>query len=157
DKYKVSGRGELHLSVLIESMRREGFELAVSRPEVIMKEIDGILQEPYESLVIDCDEMHQGSVIEELGLRRAEMQGMLPDGKARVRLTAEIPRRGLMGIRCRCLRLSSCTGIIHHVFDQHGAAKQGELASRKHGVLVSRVTGNALGYARFTPPERGSL
>ncbi|HLT63975.1 MAG TPA: translational GTPase TypA [Pseudohongiella sp.] len=157
DKYKVSGRGELHLSVLIESMRREGFELAVSRPEVIMKEIDGVLQEPYESLVIDCDEMHQGSVIEELGLRRAEMQDMLPDGKGRVRLTFEIPTRGLIGFRSMFMSLTSGTGMMNHVFDHYGPAKQGELASRKNGVLVSMVTGKALGYALFTLQERGRL
>jgi GTP-binding protein len=157
DKYKVSGRGELHLSVLIESMRREGFELAVSRPEVIMKEIDGVLQEPYENLVIDCDEAHQGAVIEELGLRRAEMQDMLPDGKGRVRLTFEIPTRGLIGFRSMFLSMTSGTGMMNHVFDHYGPAKQGELAARKNGVLVSMVTGKALGYALFTLQERGRL
>tara|TARA_A100000171_G_scaffold49261_2_gene57956 strand:- start:5050 stop:6876 length:1827 start_codon:yes stop_codon:yes gene_type:complete len=157
DKYKVSGRGELHLSVLIETMRREGFELAVSRPEVIMKEIDGVLSEPFESLVIDCDEEHQGSVIEELGLRRAEMQDLQPDGKGRVRLTFDIPTRGLIGFRSQFLSLTSGSGIMNHVFDHYGPAKQGDLAKRKNGVLVSMVNGKALGYALFTLQERGRL
>jgi GTP-binding protein len=157
DKYKVSGRGELHLSVLIETMRREGFELAVSRPEVIMKEIDGVLSEPFESLVIDCDEEHQGSVIEELGLRRAEMQDLLPDGKGRVRLKFILPTRGLIGFRSQFLSLTSGTGMMNHVFDHYGPAKQGDLAKRKNGVLVSMVNGKALGYALFTLQERGRL
>lgn len=157
DKYKVSGRGELHLSVLIETMRREGFELAVSRPEVIMKEIDGVLSEPFESLVIDCDEEHQGSVIEELGLRRAEMQDLMPDGKGRVRLKFILPTRGLIGFRSQFLSLTSGTGMMNHVFDHYGPAKQGDLAKRKNGVLVSMVNGKALGYALFTLQERGRL
>jgi GTP-binding protein len=157
DKYKVSGRGELHLSVLIESMRREGFELAVSRPEVIMKEVDGIMQEPYEALVIDCNDEHQGAVIEELGLRRAEMQDMLPDGKGRVRLTFEIPTRGLIGFRSMFMSMTSGTGMMNHVFDHYGAVKQGELAARKNGVLVSMVTGKALGYSLWMLQERGRL
>ncbi|MDH7942670.1 translational GTPase TypA [Pseudohongiella sp. SYSU M77423] len=157
DKYKVSGRGELHLSVLIETMRREGFELAVSRPEVIMKEIDGVLSEPFETLVIDCNEEHQGSVIEELGLRRAEMQDMLPDGKGRVRLTFEIPTRGLIGFRSQFLSLTSGTGMMNHVFDHYGPAKAGDLAKRKNGVLVSMVTGKALGYSLWALQERGRL
>ncbi|MBJ54326.1 MAG: translational GTPase TypA [Gammaproteobacteria bacterium] len=157
DKYKVSGRGELHLSVLIETMRREGFELAVSRPEVIMKEIDGVLSEPFETLVIDCNEEHQGSVIEELGLRRAEMQDMLPDGKGRVRLTFEIPTRGMIGFRSQFLSLTSGTGMMNHVFDHYGPAKPGDLAKRKNGVLVSMVTGKALGYSLWALQERGRL
>jgi GTP-binding protein len=157
DKYKVSGRGELHLSVLIETMRREGFELAVSRPEVIMKEIDGVLSEPFETLVIDCDDEHQGSVIEELGLRRAEMQDMLPDGKGRVRLTFLIPTRGLIGFRSQFLSMTSGTGMMNHVFDHYGPAKPGDLAKRKNGVLVSMVTGKALGYSLWALQERGRL
>jgi len=157
DKYKVSGRGELHLSVLIETMRREGFELAVSRPQVIMKEIDGVLSEPFEVLMIDCDDVHQGSVIEELGLRRAEMTDMLPDGKGRVRLTFMVPTRGLIGFRSMFLSMTSGTGMMNHVFDHYGAAKAGDLATRKNGVLVSMVNGKALGYSLWALQERGRL
>ncbi|MBC52307.1 MAG: translational GTPase TypA [Gammaproteobacteria bacterium] len=157
DKYKVSGRGELHLSVLIETMRREGFELAVSRPQVIMKEIDGVLSEPFEILMIDCNEEHQGSIIEELGLRRAEMSDMLPDGKGRVRLTFTVPTRGLIGFRSMFLSMTSGTGMMNHVFDHYGPAKAGDLAARKNGVLVSMVTGKALGYSLWALQERGRL
>lgn len=157
DKYKVSGRGELHLSVLIETMRREGFELAVSRPQVIMKEIDGVLSEPFEVLMIDCNDEHQGSIIEELGLRRAEMSDMLPDGKGRVRLTFTVPTRGLIGFRSMFLSMTSGTGMMNHVFDHYGPAKAGDLAARKNGVLVSMVTGKALGYSLWALQERGRL
>ena len=157
DKYKVSGRGELHLSVLIEGMRREGFELAVSRPEVIMKDIDGVLSEPYEVVMIDCDEVHQGAVIEEIGLRRGEMQDLLPDGKGRVRLTFMVPTRGLIGFRTQFLSLTSGTGIINHVFDHYGPAKEGDVAARKNGVLISMTGGKVLAYALFTLQERGRL
>jgi GTP-binding protein len=124
DKFKVSGRGELHLSVLIESMRREGFELGVSRPEVIQKEVDGVIQEPFEQLVIDCEEAHQGSVMQELGLRRAELENMVPDGKGRVRLEFIIPARGLIGFRSLFLTLTSGAGILTHVFDHYGPVKK---------------------------------
>ena len=137
DKYKVSGRGELHLSVLIESMRREGYELAVSRPEVIIHEHNGVRHEPYESLVVDCDEQHQGAVIEELGVRRAKMQDMLPDGKGRVRLEFLVPTRGLIGFRSQFLSMTSGTGLLTHVFDHYGPYKDAELAGRNNGVLVS--------------------
>jgi GTP-binding protein len=157
DKYKVSGRGELHLSVLIESMRREGFELAVSRPEVIIHEEDGELKEPFESLVIDCDEQHQGSVIEELGNRRAEMQDMLPDGKGRVRLQFIIPTRGLIGFRSMFLSMTSGSGLMTHVFDHYGDYKDIELAARTRGVLVSMVTGKVLGFSLFNLQERGRM
>lgn len=157
DKYTVSGRGELHLAVLIETMRREGFELAVSRPEVIVKEVDGVQQEPYEELSIDCDEEHQGAVIEELGYRRAEMQDMLPDGKGRVRITFKIPTRGLIGFRSQFLSLTSGSGIMNHVFDRYGPVKPGDIGSRHNGVLVSMVKGKALAYALFTLQERGRL
>ncbi|OFE12875.1 GTP-binding protein TypA [Pseudohongiella acticola] len=157
DKYKVSGRGELHLSVLIETMRREGFELAVSRPQVIMKEIDGVVSEPFEVLMIDCNDEHQGSIIEELGLRRAEMTDMLPDGKGRVRLTFTVPTRGLIGFRSMFLSMTSGTGMMNHVFDHYGPAKPGDLAARKNGVLVSMVTGKALGYSLWALQERGRL
>lgn len=157
DKYKVSGRGELHLSVLIETMRREGFELAVSRPEVIMHEVDGQIQEPYEALVIDCDEVHQGSVIEELGFRKAEMQDMQLDGKGRVRLKFVVPTRGLIGFRSQFLSMTSGSGMMNHVFDHYGPVKPGDIGSRKNGVLVSMVKGKALGYGLFFLQERGRL
>ncbi|HDY81732.1 MAG TPA: translational GTPase TypA, partial [Halieaceae bacterium] len=157
DKFKVSGRGELHLSVLIETMRREGFELGVSRPEVIQKEVDGVLQEPYEQLVIDCEDQHQGSVMEELGLRRAELQNMVPDGKGRVRLEFIIPARGLIGFRSLFLTLTSGGGIMTHVFDHYGAVKNAEIVHRTNGVLVSMVKGKTLGYSLFNLQDRGRL
>jgi len=157
DKYKVSGRGELHLSVLIETMRREGFELAVSRPEVIILEIDGVLSEPYESLVIDCDDQHQGAVMEELGNRRAEMQDMMPDGKGRVRLQFLVPTRGLIGFRSQFLSLTSGSGLMTHVFSHYDEYKDIELAARSRGVLVSMVRGKTLGFSLFNLQERGKL
>jgi GTP-binding protein len=157
DKFKVSGRGELHLSVLIETMRREGFELGVSRPEVIQKEVDGVMQEPYEQLVIDCEDQHQGSVMEELGLRRAELQNMVPDGKGRVRLEFIIPARGLIGFRSLFLTLTSGSGIMTHVFDHYGAVKNAQIVHRMNGVLVSMVKGKTLGYSLFNLQDRGRL
>lgn len=157
DKYEVAGRGELHLSVLIESMRREGYELAVSRPEVIVHEVDGERQEPFETLVIDCDEIHQGAVMEELGQRRADLQDMMPDGKGRVRLTFIIPTRGLIGFRSQFLSMTSGSGVMTHIFDHYGAVKAGEIAGRQNGVLVSMVSGKTLGYALFNLQERGRL
>jgi len=157
DKFVVSGRGELHLSVLIESMRREGFELAVSRPEVIQKEIDGVLQEPYEQLVIDCEEEHQGSLMEELGLRRAELENMVPDGKGRVRLEFIIPARGLIGFRSQFLTMTSGSGIMTHVFDHYGPVKVAEIVHRTNGVLVSMVKGKTLAYGLFNLQDRGRL
>ena len=157
DKFKVSGRGELHLSVLIESMRREGFELGVSRPEVIQKEVDGELQEPYEQLVIDCEEPHQGALMEELGLRRAELQNMVPDGKGRVRLEFVIPARGLIGFRSQFLTLTSGSGILTHVFDHYGPVKNAEIIHRTNGVLVSMVKGKTLAYALYNLQDRGRL
>jgi GTP-binding protein len=157
DKFKVSGRGELHLSVLIESMRREGFELGVSRPEVIRKEVDGVMQEPFEQLVIDCEEQHQGSVMEELGLRRAELENMVPDGKGRVRLEFIIPARGLIGFRSLFMTLTSGAGILTHVFDHYGPVKNAEIIHRANGVLVSMVKGKALGYSLFNLQERGRI
>ena len=157
DKYKVSGRGELHLSVLIETMRREGFELAVSRPEVIIQEIDGVLSEPYESLVIDCDDQHQGAVMEELGNRRAEMQDMMPDGKGRVRLQFLVSTRGLIGFRSQFLSLTSGSGLMTHVFSHYDEYKDIELAARSRGVLVSMVRGKTLGFSLFNLQERGKL
>ena len=157
DKYTVSGRGELHLSVLIESMRREGYELAVSRPEVILHEQDGVTQEPYEQLVVDCDEQHQGSIIEELGNRRAEMRDLMPDGRGRVRMEFLVPTRGLIGFRSLFLSLTSGSGLMTHVFDHYGDYKESELAKRNNGVLVSMVKGKALAYALFNLQDRGRL
>jgi GTP-binding protein len=157
DKFKVSGRGELHLSVLIESMRREGFELGVSRPEVIRKEIDGVMHEPYEQLVIDLEEQHQGSVMEELGLRRAELENMVPDGKGRVRLEFIIPARGLIGFRSLFMTLTSGGGILTHVFDHYGPVKHAEMSSRVNGVLVSMVKGKTLGYSLYNLQDRGRM
>lgn len=157
DKYRVSGRGELHLSVLIESMRREGFELAVSRPEVIIHEEDGVLKEPVESLVVDCDEQHQGSVMEELGRRRADLQDILPDGKGRVRLQFLIPTRGLIGFRSQFLSMTSGSGLMTHVFDHYGDYKDIELATRNRGVLVSMVKGKVLAFSLFNLQDRGKL
>ena len=157
DKFKVSGRGELHLSVLIESMRREGFELGVSRPEVIRREVDGEIQEPYEQLVIDTEEQHQGSVMEELGLRRAELVDMVPDGKGRVRLEFMIPARGLIGFRSQFLTMTSGGGIMTHVFDHYGPVKDAEIIHRSNGVLVSMVKGKTLAYALYNLQDRGRM
>ncbi|WP_158775111.1 translational GTPase TypA [Cobetia sp. L2A1] len=157
EKFVVSGRGELHLSVLIESMRREGFELAVGRPEVIIKEVDGKKQEPYEEVTIDCEEQHQGSIMEELGYRKGEMTNMNPDGKGRVRLDFMIPSRGLIGFRGQFLTMTSGTGILTSRFDHYGDLKLGAAVERRNGVMVSMVTGKALSYALFTLQERGKL
>ncbi|GGC08481.1 GTP-binding protein [Marinobacterium zhoushanense] len=157
EKFKVSGRGELHLSVLIESMRREGFELGVSRPEVIQKEIDGQIQEPYELVMLDVEEQHQGSIIEELGKRRGDMTNMEVDGKGRVRLTFMIPSRGLIGFRSQFLTMTSGTGIMTSIFDHYGPVNKGEVVSRINGVLVSMVAGKALGYSLYALQERGRL
>jgi GTP-binding protein len=157
DKFKVSGRGELHLSVLIENMRREGFELGVSRPEVIQKTIDGDVCEPYEQLVIDIDEQHQGGVMEELGLRRAELAQLVLDGKGRVRLEFIVPARGLIGFRSQFLTMTSGSGIMTHIFDHYGPVTTAVLAARQNGVLVSMVTGKSLAYALHALQERGRL
>ena len=157
DKFKVSGRGELHLSVLIENMRREGFELGVSRPEVIQKTIDGAVCEPYEQLVIDIDEQHQGGVMEELGLRRAELAQLVLDGKGRVRLEFIVPARGLIGFRSQFLTMTSGAGIMTHIFDHYGPVTTAVLAARQNGVLVSMVTGKSLAYALHALQERGRL
>jgi len=157
DKFVVSGRGELHLSVLIETMRREGFELGVSRPEVVQKEVDGVIHEPYEQVVIDIEDEHQGSVMEELGLRKAEMTNMEPDGKGRVRLEFIIPARGLIGFRGLFLTLTSGSGIMTSVFDHYGEVKEGEVKSRQNGVLISMVKGKTLSYSLFNLQDRGRL
>jgi GTP-binding protein len=157
DKFVVSGRGELHLSVLIESMRREGYELGISRAEVIQKEIDGEIQEPYEQLVVDCEDSHQGSVMEELGRRRADLKNMVPDGKGRVRMEFIVPARGLIGFRSLFMTLTSGSGILTHVFDHYGPLKNAEVIHRSNGVLVSLVNGKTLAYSLFTLQDRGRL
>ncbi len=157
DKFKVSGRGELHLSVLIENMRREGFELGVSRPEVVQKEVDGEIHEPYEQVVIDVEEQHQGPIMEELGLRKADMTNMEPDGKGRVRLTFVVPSRGMIGFRSHFLTLTSGSGIMTSIFDHYGPVKMGEVGKRTNGVLVSMVKGKTLAYALYTLQDRGRL
>ena len=157
EKFRVSGRGELHLSVLIETMRREGFELGISRPEVIQKEVDGEIHEPYEIVMIDVEEQHQGSIIEELGMRRGDMTNMEVDGKGRCRLTFMIPSRGLIGFRSQFLTMTSGTGIMNSIFDHYGVVKEGETVTRNNGVLVSMVNGKVLGYALFSLQERGRL
>jgi GTP-binding protein len=157
DKFIVSGRGELHLSVLIESMRREGFELGVSRPEVIQRVVDGEIQEPFEQVVIDVEEQHQGAIIEELGLRKAEMTNMEPDGKGRIRLEFIVPSRGLIGFRGLFLTLTSGSGIMTSIFDHYGPVKVGDVVSRQNGVLVSMVTGKTLSYGLFNLQDRGRL
>ena len=157
DKFIVAGRGELHLSVLIETMRREGFELAVSRPQVVIKEIDGVMHEPYEMLVLDVDEEHQGAAIEELGNRKAEMKDMVSDNRGRMRISFIIPTRGLLGFRTMFLGMTSGTGIMTHIFDHYGPVKEGEIAKRNRGVLVSMVKGKTLAFALFTLQDRGRL
>ncbi len=157
EKFQVSGRGELHLSVLIEAMRREGFELGISRPEVVQKNVDGEIHEPFEYVVIDVEEPHQGAVMEEMGNRRGELKNMTPDGKGRVRLEFVSPARGLIGFRSLFLTLTSGSGIITNVFDHYGPAKPAELASRVNGVLVSMVNGKALGYALYNLQDRGRM
>jgi len=157
DKFIVSGRGELHLSVLIETMRREGYELGVARPEVIQKEIDGKMQEPFEVVVIDIEEQHQGPIMEEMGLRKAELTNMEPDGKGRMRLEFMSPSRGLIGFRGHFLTLTSGSGIMTSIFDHYGQVKTGEITSRQNGVLVSMVKGKTLAFGLFNLQERGKL
>ena len=157
DKFIVSGRGELHLSVLIETMRREGFEMGVSRPEVIQKEVDGVLMEPYENVVIDVEDQHQGSIMEEMGLRKGELTNMEPDGKGRVKLEFTVPSRGLIGFRGQFLTLTSGSGIMTSVFDRYDTVKDGEVAKRQNGVLVSMVKGKTLAYGLFNLQDRGRL
>ncbi len=157
DKFKVSGRGELHLSVLIENMRREGFELGVSRPEVIIKEIDGEKCEPFEMVTIEVEEIHQGSIMEKLGERKGDLLNMVPDGKGRVRLEYMMPSRGLIGFQTEFMTATSGSGLLYHVFDHYGPMKKGELGVRKRGVLVSMMQGKALAYALFALQERGEL
>jgi GTP-binding protein len=157
DKFKVSGRGELHLSILIENMRREGYELGVSRPEVINREIDGEWQEPYEQLTVDVEEQHQGSVMEKLGERGGDLQNMVPDGNGRVRLDYIIPSRGLIGFRTEYLTATQGSGLLYNVFDHYAPVKKGEFGKRVNGVLIANGSGKALAYALFNLQDRGRL
>ena len=157
DKFKVSGRGELHLSVLIENMRREGFELGVSRPEVIVREIEGEKQEPFENVIFDVEEQHQGAVMEQMGYRKGELTNMEVDGKGRIRIEAIVPSRGLIGFRSEFLTITSGTGIMTSSFSHYGPVKIGDVAKRQNGVLISMVNGTVLGYALFNLQERGRM
>jgi len=157
DKFTVSGRGELHLSILIETMRREGFELAVGRPRVVLKEENGETLEPYESLTVDIEEEHQGAIMERLGQRKADMKNMVPDGNGRVRIDYVVPTRGLIGFRSEFLTLTSGSGLMFHTFDHYGPRSQGDIGQRHNGAIVSMIDGKALGFALFNLQERGKL
>lgn len=157
DVFNVSGRGELHLSILIENMRREGFELAVGRPRVVKKIINGVECEPYEQLTVDVEENHQGAVMESLGLRRGDLQDMAPDGRGRVRLEYRIPARGLIGFQGEFMNLTRGTGLMSHVFDEYAPVKDSEVAERRNGVLVSQDNGQAVAYALWKLQDRGRM
>ena len=157
DKFKVSGRGELHLGILIETMRREGYELAVSRPQVITKIVDGEVHEPYEALTLDVEQAHQGVLIERLGNRRGDLLAMEPDASGRIRLEYIIPSRGLIGFQTEFLSLTSGTGLMHHVFDHYGPVKKGDIGGRVNGVLIANGAGKSVAYALFSLQERGRL
>ena len=157
DKFKVSGRGELHLSVLIENMRREGFEMGVSRPEVILKEIDGKKCEPFEMVTIEVEEIHQGAIMEKLGERKGDLTNMIPDGKGRIRLEYMMPSRGLIGFQTEFMTATSGSGLLYHVFDHYGPMKAGEVGSRQRGVMISMVAGKAVTYSLHPLQERGDL
>ena len=157
DRFIVSGRGELHLSVLIETMRREGFELGVSRPEVIQKEVGGEIHEPYEQIIIDIETQHQGSIMEEMGPRRADLRSLEPNTNGRIKLEFIAPSRGMIGFRSHFLTLTSGTGIMTSIFDHYGPVKIGDMAKRQNGVMVSMVPGKTLAYSLFNLQNRGSL
>ncbi len=155
--FEVAGRGELHLTILIENMRREGYERAVSRPRVVYKEVDGVKMEPFEMLTVDVEENHQGPVMEELGRRKGDLQDMQPDGKGRVRLEYRIPARGLIGFQNDFLTMTRGTGVMSHVFDEYGPVKSGDLGERRNGAIISQDDGNAVAYALWKIQERGRL
>jgi GTP-binding protein len=157
DKFRVSGRGELHLSILIETIRREGFELCVAKPEVIMKEVEGELCEPYETLTIDIEDVHQGTIMEKMGERRGKLLDMMPDGKGRVRIEYMIPARGLIGFRTEFMTATSGTGLLHHNFDHYGPAAKGDVGHRQNGVLIANAVGVAAAFAIFNLQERGRM
>ena len=157
DKFRVAGRGELHLGILVENMRREGYELALGRPQVITREIDGVTCEPYESVVVDIEERHQGSIMEQMGLRKGDLTNMESDSKGRVRLEYMIPTRGLIGFRTEFLTLTSGTGLLHSVYDHHAPAKKGTIGNRTNGVLISNGAGKSVAFALFSLQERGRM
>jgi len=157
DAFRVSGRGELHLSVLIENMRREGFEMAVSRPKVIFREIDGRMQEPFEQVTLDIEEQNQGSVMEALGIRKGDLRDMMPDGKGRVRLDYVIPSRGLIGFRTEFMTMTSGTGLLYSSFSHYDDVRAGEIGQRQNGVLISNGQGKAVAYALYSLQDRGKL
>jgi GTP-binding protein len=157
DKFRVSGRGELHLGILIENMRREGYELGVSRPQVIIKEVDGEKHEPFEVLTVDVESQHQGTVMEKLGLRKGDLLNMEPDGKGRVRLEYMIPARGLIGFQTEFLTATNGSGLIYHVFDHYGPMKKGAMGGRVNGVLISNGVGTSVAYALWNLQERGRM
>ncbi|HET7395542.1 MAG TPA: translational GTPase TypA [Gammaproteobacteria bacterium] len=157
EKFRVSGRGELHLSVLLETMRREGYEIAVSRPQVIYHEVDGQRHEPYEAVTVDLEERHQGGIMEAIGQRGGDLTDMRPDGRGRVRLDYIVPARGLIGFQTEFRTLTSGTGLLHHVFDHYGTIKNTGISNRPNGAMISNGTGKAVGYALFNLQERGRL
>ncbi|MCH2482206.1 MAG: translational GTPase TypA [Gammaproteobacteria bacterium] len=157
DKFKVSGRGELHLSILVENMRREGYELAISRPEVILREIDGVVHEPWETLTVDVESVDQGRVMERLGERRAELRDILPDSNGRVRLDYTVPSRGLIGFQSEFMTITRGKGLMYHTFDRYAERAQSKIGERVNGVLVSISVGKSLAYALFNLQERGRL
>jgi GTP-binding protein len=157
DKFKCAGRGELHLSILIETMRREGFELAVSRPQVIIKEVDGVRTEPYESVTVDIEEQHQGCIMEALAERKGKIKNMVPDGKGRIRLDYMMPTRGLIGFHTEFLTQTSGTGLMYHVFDHFGPVVEQDLGARRSGALISNAHGKATGYSLWNLEDRGKL
>jgi len=157
DKFRVSGRGELHLGILIENMRREGYELGVSRPQVITKLVDGVVHEPYESVTLDIEQQHQGVIMEKFGLRKGELLNMEPDGKGRVRLEYLIPSRGLIGFRSEFLTATQGSGLLYSIFDHYGPVKGGELKGRQNGVLISNGVGESVAYALWNLQERGRM
>jgi GTP-binding protein len=157
DKFRVSGRGELHLGILIENMRREGYELGVSRPQVIIREVDGEKHEPYENLTVDVEAQHQGAVMEKLGMRKGDLLNMEPDGKGRVRLEYMIPARGLIGFQTDFLTATAGSGLIYHVFDHYGPMKKGEMGGRINGVLIANGVGTSVAYALWNLQERGRM
>jgi GTP-binding protein len=156
DVFAVSGRGELHLTILIENMRREGYELAVGRPRVITRTVDGVICEPYEMLTVDVEDAHQGGVMEALGQRRADLQDMVPDGRGRVRLEYRVPARGLIGFQGEFMNLTRGTGLMSHVFDDYAPTK-GEMAGRRNGVLISQDTGDSVAFALWNLQDRGRM
>jgi GTP-binding protein len=157
EKFRVSGRGELHLSILLENMRREGHEMAVSRPEVIFREIEGEICEPYEQVTVDVEEVNQGAAMEAMGARKGELRDMMPDGRGRVRLDYMVPSRGLIGFQTEFMTITSGTGLIYHVFDHYGPVQQGGINKRRNGALIANGMGKVLGYSLFNLQDRGRL